>query len=100
MPLGDADLRDIVERASSFSERRNGGFEFSELVDDNERVDALLMHWRQLIAPGDSVTFERRLAWDGLDEAAGATCAVSTASRSGRVSPPLVIDAARCRRRL
>lgn len=69
MPLADADLRDIVERASSFAERLNGGFEHRELALDDERVEALLTHWRQLIAPGDPATFERRLAWDGLDEA-------------------------------
>jgi type 2 lantibiotic biosynthesis protein LanM len=70
MPLADADLRDIVERASSLTERLNGGFENGAGAVDDERVEALLAHWRQLIAPGDPDAFERRLAWDGLDEAA------------------------------
>lgn len=70
MPLDDRDLRDIVERASSIAERLNGGFDRGELAGDDEQVEALLAHWRQLIAPGDPLAFERRLAWDGLDEAA------------------------------
>ncbi len=88
MPLADADLRDIVERASSFRERLNGGFEHGELGIDDERVEALLTHWRQLIAPGDPLTFERRLAWDGLDEAAARRALARPRLPAGEPLPP------------
>jgi type 2 lantibiotic biosynthesis protein LanM len=88
MPLADADLRDIVERASSFTERLNGGFEHSELVVDDERVETLLTHWRQLIALGDPNTFARRLAWDGLDEAAARRSLARPRLVAGEPLPP------------
>lgn len=88
MPLANADLRDIVERASSFTERLNGGFEHGELVVDNDRIEALLTHWRELIAPGDPNTFERRLAWDGLDEAAARRSLARPRLVAGEPLPP------------
>jgi type 2 lantibiotic biosynthesis protein LanM len=88
MPLADPDLRDIVERASSFTERLNGGFEHGDLAVEDERVEALLTHWRKLIAPGDPTTFERRLAWDGLDEAAARSSLARPRLAAGEPLPP------------
>lgn len=68
MSLSDAELKDIVERASTFAERLDDRFEHDQSAVDDKRVEALLVHWQDLIAPGDLDAFDRRLAWDGLDE--------------------------------
>ena len=70
MSLTDAELRDIVERASTFAERLEDRFEHHQPAVDDKRVEALLVHWQELISPGDLDAFDRRLEWDGLDEAA------------------------------
>lgn len=69
MPLSAGDLKEIIERASSFAERLNGQFDCDGFEADDARVDSLLAHWRELIAPGDDQAFARRLSWDGLDDA-------------------------------
>jgi hypothetical protein len=82
MPLTNTDIRAIVALASSFRERVEGGYEPEQPVDE-EQVENLLTRWRELIAPGDPQTFERRLAWDGIDE---------TIARSFLAPPCLAAD--------
>lgn len=84
MPICEDDLKEIIERASTFSERLNGGFEHAASEVDDARIDALVLHWQELVAPGDEAAFRRRLAWDGLDVAA---------LRRGLARPCLVADA-------
>ncbi|MFT3776422.1 MAG: type 2 lanthipeptide synthetase LanM family protein [Minicystis sp.] len=66
--LGHDDLVSIVERASSMFER---------LGDDLVAVDGAesdrarrLSEWKNIVADGDDERFTKRLAWDGLDQAA------------------------------
>jgi lantibiotic modifying enzyme len=67
--LSRAALARIVEGAASFAERLGPDF-----VPDPHADPAIarsrLERWRQLVARGDAERFARRLAWDGLDEAA------------------------------
>lgn len=50
---------------------------------DDRRAQELLGRWRHLFAEGDSIALRRRLAWDGLDEAAVA------AALAGPTNPPV-----------
>jgi lantibiotic modifying enzyme len=59
----------IVERAATFGERLGGAFA-PDADADPAVARARLERWRQLVARGDAERFARRLAWDGLDEAA------------------------------
>jgi type 2 lantibiotic biosynthesis protein LanM len=66
MPFTDAELRELVRRASTLDERVRRGDPGGEPPGGDE-VDALLLRWRQRAAGDDEASFDRRLAWDGLD---------------------------------
>ncbi|MES2176460.1 MAG: type 2 lanthipeptide synthetase LanM family protein [Gemmatimonadota bacterium] len=67
--LSDAELREIVARATSLTERLAVG---TILEDEPARaadVDSRFERWRRFVAGGDQALFERRLAMDGLTPA-------------------------------
>src|SRR5437016_3082498 len=73
MPLNHLlpeDLEQIVARASTLFERLDGGLEPCGRPEDEETVSTRLAEWRRMAAQDDPELFARRLAWDGLDEAA------------------------------
>lgn len=61
------DLRQIVERASTITERLSGIYTPVAHKADDPRIAARLDEWCQTVAKGDTNAFRRRLAWDGLD---------------------------------
>ncbi|HYH81027.1 MAG TPA: type 2 lanthipeptide synthetase LanM family protein [Longimicrobium sp.] len=67
--LSRAGLARIVEGAATFAERLGPDFVPAPGADPAV-ARARLERWRQLVARGDAERFARRLAWDGLDEAA------------------------------
>lgn len=69
MHLSQADLIEIVCRASTLTERLSQKFEFddSRNSDNDEIVNSRLEQWCQVIAQGDWDNFEKYLAWDGFD---------------------------------
>lgn len=67
--LSRAALARIVEGAATFTERLGPHFVPAPGADP-AIASARLERWRQLVARGDAERFARRLAWDGLDEAA------------------------------
>ena len=61
-------LLQIAAAASTFDDRRAGVYVRS--ASAQEAAAGRLAQWRELIAPAGEAAFERRLAWDGLDDAA------------------------------
>ncbi|MEO7236959.1 MAG: type 2 lanthipeptide synthetase LanM family protein [Lapillicoccus sp.] len=65
-------LREVARRASSLNDRMHragtAAGSLSERGNETDPVaDARLERWRTLVDPTASGSFERRLAWDGLD---------------------------------
>jgi lantibiotic modifying enzyme len=67
MNFSQAELRTIVEQASSISERLTTNFIPNNLQKNNALANSNLEKWCQLIALGNWEKFQQRLAWDGLD---------------------------------
>src|SRR5262245_23892092 len=63
------DLVQLVEKASSLSERLSGLFVPKGNFDDDALADieVRLKRWCQSAARGDQANFEKRLVWDGMD---------------------------------
>jgi type 2 lantibiotic biosynthesis protein LanM len=64
--LTPAELVSIIERSASIYERRSVRF---QPIDSPESIQARarrLEDWQKIVAGGDPVRFERRLAWDDL----------------------------------
>lgn len=60
-------IEEIVERASTITERLNSGFVLDQPPENDPIVDSRIEQWCQVVAQGDWEKFEQRLAWDGLD---------------------------------
>lgn len=67
MLFSQQDLISIIEQASTITERLDGRFVADEVQQDEEKVDARLQKWCQVVAKGDKEKFAKRLAVDGLD---------------------------------
>ncbi|MDI1431417.1 type 2 lanthipeptide synthetase LanM family protein [Polyangium sorediatum] len=63
-------LAEIFGRASTIAERLSGDFSPVEDARENEKRSPRLQAWCEAVAKGDRSLFQRRLAWDGLNEAA------------------------------
>jgi type 2 lantibiotic biosynthesis protein LanM len=61
------DLIEIVERASTITERLGGKFVVNKVQEDDAIVNSRIERWCQVVAEGKWEKFEQRLAWDGLD---------------------------------
>lgn len=66
MEFSKKELVEIVERASTITERLGTGFLPKALEFDNIIVNSKLEKWCQIVAKGDQDKFEKRLTWDGL----------------------------------
>ena len=64
----DDSLRAIAAKASSIRERLAPDFAPIGEIAYNETVEERMRAWLATVAKGDAATFQRRLAWDGLDE--------------------------------
>jgi type 2 lantibiotic biosynthesis protein LanM len=58
---------EIVERASSISERLDDSFIPVDFQEKSAVVDSKIEQWCQVVADGNWKQFEKRLEWDGLD---------------------------------
>lgn len=67
MEISKQDLIQIVERASTISERLSAGFLPDEAQVDERLINSRLEKWCQVVAQGNQEKFAKRLAWDGLD---------------------------------
>ncbi|HAZ44442.1 MAG TPA: type 2 lantipeptide synthetase LanM [Cyanobacteria bacterium UBA11369] len=61
------DLVEIVQRASTISERLEARFIFNEAQKSNAIVNVRIEQWCQVAAQGNWEKFEQRLVWDALD---------------------------------
>jgi type 2 lantibiotic biosynthesis protein LanM len=68
--LRPRELRHIVASSSTLFERLDGTVELCGRPEDEPVIAARLAEWRRVAAQDDPRRFARRLAWDGLDEAA------------------------------
>ena len=64
--LSEQDLIEIVEQASTITERLSSDFEASLTVDEGV-TERRLKRWHEVVAQGDLEQFNKRLAWDNLD---------------------------------
>ena len=67
MQLCEQDIIQIVERASTITERLGDNFVASKTEGDNKVINQRLQRWCQIVAQGNQEQFEKRLAWDNLD---------------------------------
>lgn len=67
MPLSQMDLRTLVVRASTITERLEDTFLPDNRQNSDDEVQSRLDAWCQSMARGNWSHFEKRLAWDGLD---------------------------------
>jgi type 2 lantibiotic biosynthesis protein LanM len=58
---------EIVEEASTITERIGAAFFLDETQIDESLVNYKLEQWCQVVAEGDRKQLEKRIAWDGLD---------------------------------
>ena len=61
------DLIEIVERASTITERCGSSFILDEVQANDAIVNSRLEQWCQITAHGNWEKFEQRLVWDGFD---------------------------------
>jgi len=61
------DLIEIVERASTITERFSAAFVLDKAQENDAIVNSRIEQWCQMVAEGNWEKFEQRLAWDGLD---------------------------------
>ncbi|KYC40661.1 Lanthionine synthetase C family protein [Scytonema hofmannii PCC 7110] len=66
MEFSKKELVNIVERASTITERLGTGFLPNDALEFDDIVPSRLEKWCQIVAKGDQEKFEKRLAWDGL----------------------------------
>ena len=66
MKFSKKQIIEIVEQASTLTERLGIDFTVSQSPEDN-LVDSRLERWCQLVAEGDWKKFEQRLKWDKLE---------------------------------
>ncbi len=64
--LSHADILSVVERGAGMYERLSDSFEPVETRDAEEFRAHRIEEWKQVVAAGDEVRFQRRLTWDGL----------------------------------
>jgi type 2 lantibiotic biosynthesis protein LanM len=77
-------LRDAAARAATLHERLSPAI---EPVGDPTLGGSRLQAWHETVATGDPQQFRRRLAWDGLDEAAARRLAGPVRLRDGAPLP-------------
>ncbi|MGK7874458.1 MAG: type 2 lanthipeptide synthetase LanM family protein [Xenococcaceae cyanobacterium] len=67
MEFSRKDLARIVGKASTITERLESNLLADEAQINDSIINSRLKRWCQLAAKGNPQTFEKRLAWDGLD---------------------------------
>jgi type 2 lantibiotic biosynthesis protein LanM len=67
MSVSQLDLINILEKASSLSDRFSDQFTPDESQANDHLIDIRLERWCQVAAKGDRTKFEKRLAWDNLN---------------------------------
>jgi type 2 lantibiotic biosynthesis protein LanM len=60
-------LIEIVEKASTITERLDSKFVFNEEKTSQSLLNSRIQQWCQVVAQGNWQQFEKRLAWDGLN---------------------------------
>jgi type 2 lantibiotic biosynthesis protein LanM len=67
MQFSKKNLVEIVEKASTATERLEDRFIFCEDQQSDDIVNSMIQRWCQIIAQGNWENFEKRLTWDKLD---------------------------------
>jgi type 2 lantibiotic biosynthesis protein LanM len=83
----DDALREIVAKASTLHERTGPAFIARADAAREQTNSALMNLWRWAAAEGDAALFQRRLAWDELDEEAARRAVGPVELRAGEPLP-------------
>ena len=90
----DDALRSIVAKASSIHERLTP--DFIPVIDDSQHdiVASRMQKWMRVVAKNDAATFQRRLAWDRIDEPAARRAVSSVQIAPGTPLPAWAVTLA------